>query len=139
MRGVALAFALVACRTEAPVPNDVAVGGSAGGGTPQFGSASSSTPVIESPPPSASASGSASALPARAAAIPDAWLACGADTDCAAIKSACCGSWPSNVANRAHVRDAVTAADTARNFCRNRLCIQKVDVPACDHGKCVIR
>jgi len=131
--------ALVACRTEVPAPNDVAV-------------ASSSTPVIESPPPPpsevASIAPSASTpratseslgLPATVAAIPGDWIECKADADCVAIKSACCGSWPSNVTHRERVRKSVAVADAARNYCRNRMCIQKVDTPACDHGKCVIR
>jgi len=130
-------LALAACRTEVPAPNDVAV-------------ASSSTPVIESPPPPSevpSAAPSASTpratseslgLPATASAIPADWLQCSADAECVAIKSACCGSWPSNVAHRERVRKSVAVADAARDYCRNRMCIQKLDTPACDHGKCVI-
>lgn len=131
---VPILVVLGACRTEAPAPNDVAVAAD-----------SRSVPVIESPPvPSASAPpvvaapSSSAGLPARADAIPAAWLTCASDADCAAIKSACCGSWPANQASRDRVREAVAAADRARNFCRNRMCIQKVDMPACDHGKCVI-
>ena len=136
MRALLLLVA-AACKTEAPAPNDVAV-------------ASSSVPVIESPPapsevpsapPSSSAKPTSSSLglPASVAEIPGDWLACTTDAECVAIRSACCGAWPSNVAHRERVRKSVAVADAARDYCKNRMCAQRVETPACDHGKCVIR
>jgi hypothetical protein len=134
---LALLVALAACRTQVPAPNDVAV-------------ASSSVPVIESPPaPSETVSAAPSAtaratseslgLPASAAAIPADWLACSSDAECVAIRSACCGAWPSNVAHRERVRKSVAVADAARDYCKNRVCAQRMETPACDHAHCVIR
>ena len=138
MRRAALVVVLVACRTHVDLASDRDAGAVALP-PPSESVVAAPPPPSASVPPPPSASAQPPPLPTSVSAIPAAWLACAKDSDCVAIPSACCGSWPSNVASRDRVHRAVTAADAARDNCKNRMCAMRMETAACESGRCVVR
>lgn len=124
MKRLAIVLVAAACKTEVPAS------------LTSDHEASALPSVVESPSaPTNAASVAASAM----APSPASSVACRADDDCVAIPSACCGSWPSNVASRAEVQRAVAASDAARDNCKNRVCAMRMQSAACERARCVVR